>query len=200
METGDCDARWTSVRSDSGPQSEALMYAGHIAVGISGKRWAPIVPLWLLIFASQLPDWMDAAVCAVRPGTFNPAMLSHSFLAIAAMSAVAALIGRFIYGSWYLAKILALIVISHLLGDLVTGLKPTWTGGPLVGLRLYSRPALDFVFESLVIFWGWWMYRTTFRPVDRDSFAVRSMLFGLIAIQAVADIAFAVVPRVSKCG
>ncbi len=176
------------------------MYAGHVALGISAKRWAPIVPLWLLIFASQAPDWMDAAVCAARPGTFNPAMLSHSFAAITVIATAAALVGRLVYGSWYLSKVLALLVISHMLGDLVTGLKPTWTGGPLIGLRLFSRPLLDFVFESLVIFWGWWMYRTTFRPANRNTFAVNAMLVGLIAMQAVADIAFTVVPRVSKCG
>jgi hypothetical protein len=176
------------------------MYAGHVALGISAKRWAPIVPLWVLIFASQLPDWTDAAICAVGPGMFNPAMLSHSFLAIASMAAIGGVVGRFYYGSWYLAKILALIVVSHLLGDLVTGFKPTWSGGPHIGLRLYSHPWADFLFESLVIIWGWWMYRTTFRPSDRDSFAVRGMLFGLIALQGVADIAFVVLPRVSKCG
>ena len=176
------------------------MYAGHVALGISAKRWAPIVPLWLLILASQLPDWMDAAVCAARPGTLNPAMLSHSFYAIAAMAAFGAIVGKLFYGSWYIAKILALLVVSHLIGDFVTGLKPTWPGGPLIGLRLYSRPALDFVFESFVIFWGWWMYRSTFRPAKRDSSAMRTMLVGLIALQAVADIAFVVVPRVSKCG
>jgi hypothetical protein len=176
------------------------MYAGHVAVGISAKRWAPIVPLWLLIFASQIPDWTDAAVCAVGPGTRNPAMLSHSFLAIAGMSAIGALVGRFYYGSWYVAKVFAIVVLSHLLGDLVTGIKPTWSGGPLIGLRLYSHPALDFLFESLVIIWGWWMYRTTFRPANRNSLAIRFMLVGLIALQAVADIAFVVIPRVSKCG
>jgi hypothetical protein len=176
------------------------MYAGHVGLGISARRWAPVVPLWLLIFASQLPDWIDAAVCATRPGTLNPAMLSHSFLAIAVLAAIGALVGRFIYGSWYVAKVIALLVVSHLISDLVTGQKPTWPGGPHIGLRLYSRPVLDFVFETIVIFWGWWMYRTTFRPSQRDTLAVRMMLFGLIALQAAADIAFVVIPRVSKCG
>lgn len=176
------------------------MYVGHVAVGIAAKRWAPVIPLWLLIFASQAPDWVDAAVCATRSGTSNPAMLSHSFLAIAVLAAIGAATGRFVYGSWFLAKVLALIVVSHLVGDFVTGLKPTWSGGPVIGLRLYSRPVLDFIFESLVILWGWWMYRTTFRPANRNSFALRFMLVGLIALQGVADIAFVVVPRLSKCG
>lgn len=176
------------------------MYAGHIALGISARRWVPIVPLWLLIVASQLPDWVDVAVCTARPGTLNPAMLSHSLIAAATLAAIAAMVGRLVYGSAFVAKVLALLVISHLLGDYVTGTKPTWTGGPLVGLRLYSQPLLDFLFESAIIFWSWWMYRSTFRPASRDKRELRVMLFGLIALQAIANVAFVVVPRITKCG
>lgn len=176
------------------------MYGGHLALGIAAKRWVPIAPLWLLIVASQLPDWIDVSVCTLRPGTPSPAMLSHSLPAIAAISAVTALLGRLFFGSWYVGKILALLVFSHVLGDYITGLKPTWPGGPAIGLRLYSNPLLDFIFESVVIVWGWWMYRSTFRPVNRDRFAVRGMLAGLVALQAIANIAFVVVPRVTKCG
>lgn len=176
------------------------MYGGHIALGISAKRWVPIVPLWLLVVASQLPDWVDVFVCTLRPGTINPAMLSHSIPAIVVLAGVTAVAGKLFFGSWYVAKILALLVLSHLVGDYVTGIKPTWSGGPLVGLRLYSNPMLDFIFESMVIAWGWWMYRSTFRPVNRDSFALRGMLLGLVALQAAANIAFVIVPRVTKCG
>ncbi|MBA2687194.1 MAG: metal-dependent hydrolase [Gemmatimonadaceae bacterium] len=176
------------------------MYGGHIALGISAKRWVPIVPLWLLVIASQLPDWVDVIVCTIRPGTARPAMLSHSIPAIALFAAVSALGGRFFFGSWYVAKVLALLALSHIVGDYVTGVKPTWPGGPVVGLRLYANPLIDFAFESAVIAWGWWMYRSTFRPVNRDTYAVRGMLLGLIALQAVADIAFMVVPRITKCG
>lgn len=176
------------------------MYGGHVALGIAARRWAPIVPLWLLVVFSQLPDWVDVFVCTMRPETISPAMLSHSFPAISALAAAVALIGRYFFGSWYVAKVLALLVISHLLGDFITGVKPTWSGGPTIGLRLYSNPLADFVFESAVIVWGWWMYRSTFRPVNRDTLAVRGMLAGLIALQAIANIAFVVVPRVTKCG
>lgn len=176
------------------------MYAGHVAVGISAKRWAPIIPLWLLIVASQLPDWIDVGVCAGRSSTPNPAMLSHSLPAIAVLAAGGAAAGRLVYGSWYLARLLAALVISHILGDYVTGLKPTWPGGPLLGMLLYSRPALDFMFESAVIFCGWWIYRTTFPQNVRNSLAVRAMLVGLITLQGIADLALIVVPRLSKCG
>lgn len=160
----------------------------------------PIVPLWLLVIASQLPDWIDVIVCTARPGTLSPAIFSHSFPAIAALAGSMGLVGRYFFGSWYVAKVLALLVFSHILGDYITGIKPTWAGGPRIGLRLYSRPLLDFFFESAIIAWGWWMYRSAFRPVQRDTFAVRGMLVGLIALQAVADLVFAVVPGITKCG
>ena len=200
METCGRPVRRTLFRTAGGPQDEALMYGGHIALGISARRWAPIVPLWVLVVTSQVPDWMDVAVCTTHPETSSPAMLSHSFIAIALMAATGTLIGRFVYGSWYIGKILGLLVLSHLAGDLITGVKPTWPGGPVIGLRLYSRPLLDFLLESLLIFWSWWMYRSTFRPVARDTLAMRAMLLGLLALQAAADIAFVVVPRISKCG
>ncbi len=176
------------------------MYGGHIALGIAAKRWVPIVPVWLLVLAAQLPDWMDVIVCTAQSGLDNPALYSHSLLAVAVLSVIAVLVGRFIYGSWYVARVLALLVISHLLGDYITGVKPTWSGGPTIGLRLYAQPLLDFALEGSVIVWSWWMYRSTFRPANRDGFALRAMLFGLLALQAAADIAFAVVPRVTKCG
>ncbi len=176
------------------------MYGGHVGLAIAARRWVPIVPLWLLVVASQLPDWVDVIVCTARPGTISPAMLSHSIPAMAVLAAATALSGRLFFGSWYVAKVLSLLVVSHIVSDYITGVKPTWDGGPVIGLRLYANPLLDFIFESAVIAWGWWMYRSTFRPVDRDSFAVRGMLLGLIALQAAADIAFVVVPRVTKCG
>lgn len=176
------------------------MYGGHLALGIAARRWVPIVPLWLLVIASQLPDWIDVVVCTTQSGIASPAMFSHSLPAVATLSFAGALVGRFVYGSWYVGKILALLILSHLLGDFITGVKPTWPGGPQIGLRLYSRPLLDFFLESAIIFWGWWMYRSTFRPAARETFGVRAMLFGLITLQAVADIAFVVAPRISKCG
>lgn len=176
------------------------MYGGHIALGISAKRWAPIVPLWLLVVASQSPDWVDVVVCSTQPGIQNHAMLSHSLPAVGFLIAIAALTGRYIYGSWYVGKILGLVVASHLAGDYVTGVKPTWPNGPDIGLRLYSRPILDFLFEAAVITWGWWMYRSTFRPARRNSAGVKAMLVGLILLQAIAATAFVIVPLVTKCG
>lgn len=176
------------------------MYGGHIAVGISGRRWAPVVPLWVMVVASQAPDWVDVVVCSTTSSVQNHAMLSHSLPAIALFGCMAALTGRLFYGSWYVAKILALLVISHLVGDYITGVKPTWAGGPEIGLRLYSRPFLDFVFETAVIVWGWWMYRSAFRPARRNSLPLYGMLAGLLLLQAVAALGFALVPGITKCG
>jgi hypothetical protein len=127
-------------------------------------------------------------------------MVSHSLPAIAVLAFLGVIVGRLVYGSWYVAKILALLVVSHLLGDLVTGIKPTVPGGPVIGLGVYAHPLLDFFFESAVIIWGWWMYRSTFRPSKRNAVPLKAMLVGLLFLQAIADVAFVVVPRVSKCG
>jgi hypothetical protein len=51
------------------------------------------------------------------------------------------------------------LVLLHLPADLITGHKYFWPGGPLMGLDLYRRPALDFLLEVFVALGGWWMLR-----------------------------------------
>src|SRR5688572_30885343 len=44
-----------------------------------------------------------------------------------------------------------------------------WPGGPLVGLSLYERPALDFLVEAPVIVAGWLLYRRSLPALSRNS-------------------------------
>lgn len=97
------------------------------------------------------------------------------------------------------ASLVAALVVSHALGDYVTGLKPTWSGGPMIGLRLYRYPAIDFVFEALVIITGWMIYRASFPKVRRSSRYLFSMLGVLLALQLLADIVFSMSPGLKKC-
>jgi hypothetical protein len=156
-------------------------------------------PLWLLIIASQLPDWADAFVCTMDIASPVPGFYSHSFTAIGLMGvagfAVAYILCRDVAGS----LLVAALVVSHAFGDYVTGLKPTWAGGPMIGLQLYSRPALDFVFETLVLVAGWVVYQRSFPPERRYSRDLIMLLFVLIAIQAGGNIVMSLVPGMKKC-
>ena len=126
-------------------------------------------------------------------------MYSHSFPAIATLTIVGALLylvaTRDVAGSAFIGA----LIISHALGDYVTGLKPTWSGGPMIGLQLYRHPGLDFVVEAVVILVGWMLYRASF-PKERQSSKDVWMLLGvLFALQALVDIVFSLSPSLRKC-
>lgn len=175
------------------------MYAGHVGIALGAKGLRSSLPLWALIIASQLPDWTDATVCLAGVTNSTPGMYSHSFPAIATLTIVGALLylvaTRDVAGSAFIG----VLIISHALGDYVTGLKPTWSGGPMIGLQLYRHPGLDFVVEAVVILVGWMLYRASF-PKERQSSRDVWMLLGvLLALQALADIVFSLSPSLRKC-
>jgi hypothetical protein len=175
------------------------VYAGHVGLALGAKGLRPSLPLWALIIATQLPDWTDATVCMAGVTSSTPGWYSHSFPAIAVLTIVGALVyfaaTRDLAGSAFVGA----LVVSHELADFITGLKPTWSGGPLIGLQLYRRPGWDFVAEAVVILIGWLIYRASFPKVRQSSREVWSMLGALLALQALADIVFSISPGLRKC-
>lgn len=175
------------------------MYVGHVGIAIGAHGLRRTIPLWLLIVASQLPDWADAVVCIGGVRSTVPGMLTHSIPAVAVLAAGVAL-------AWYAtsrdapgALLVFAVVATHAIGDYFTGIKPSWPGGPLIGLQLYQRPAIDFALESAVIFLGWLIYRSSFPPEKRSSRGVYLVLAALIVIQLAADIVFLTTPGLKKC-
>jgi len=175
------------------------MYGGHVGIALAGKGYRSTVPLWVLLIATQLPDWADAAACYAGASSPPSEILSHSLPAVAVLATVFALFyyvaARDVAGS----ALAGAIVVSHMIADYVTGLKPTWPGGPFIGLEVYRHPALDFGIESIVIIVGWMIYRRSL-PVDRrDSSPVRVMLFCLLLLQLAASVSFSLFPGIKKC-
>lgn len=126
-------------------------------------------------------------------------MFSHSLSAVGLLT----VLGAFAYFAATRdltgAGFVAALVVSHALGDYVTGLKPTWGDGPMIGLQLYRQPGLDFVVEAVVILIGWLVYRASL-PRDRRSAQDTWGLLGvLFALQALADIVFFLSPGLRKC-
>ena len=173
------------------------MYVGHAGVALGAKRYAPAVTLAALIFAAYLPDWVDAALCV--SGRYHDAqMLSHSVPAVLvlALLAGAAQLRRTDRGA---ILVVVAVVISHVLLDYITGIKPTWPGGPLIGLQVYSTPILDFVVESAVIVTGWTLYRQTVPNAGRGFSSPNAMLIALLLMQAVVDGQRLLSPSLNKC-
>ena len=175
------------------------MYTGHAGVALGAHGLRKSIPLWLLILASQLPDWADAGLCLANVRTAIPGMYSHSLPAITLLARGAALPYSAMLRDPAGMLLVALVVVSHALGDYVTGIKPTWPGGPVVGLELYRYPLIDFVFEVAVILGGWMIYRKSL-PVDKRSREpVLTLLFVLMAVQIGADIVLTFAKGLKKC-
>ena len=67
-------------------------------------------------------------------------MLSHSIPSVAVFGVVLALLYYVAGRDWRSSALVGAVVVSHAVADYATGLKPTWPGGPYIGLQLYRRP------------------------------------------------------------
>lgn len=173
------------------------MYAGHLGFALAGKGARSDTPLWLLVFAAQGCDWVQAVACTRNAET--SAMWSHSVPAVLLIALACAAVGFARTGSGGVAVTAGCIAMSHVLADYVTGVKPTWPGGPVVGLDLYGRPALDFLVESVVIVAGWLWYRRSL-PADRRSDRLSKFLvIGLVGGQLLGVAKHLLFPLAPKC-
>jgi hypothetical protein len=166
------------------------VYAGHLGFALGAYSFRKTVPLWLLLIAAQLPDWMDAGMCIASLDRGPSGLYTHGFHALSTTAFGLAFLYAAIRRDLIGAGIVALTVFSHYGLDYITGQKPTWPGGPIVGLALYSRPLIDLLLESITIFIGWTLYRRTIPEEGRNDFTVYSILLALIGFQIAAGIAF----------
>ena len=172
------------------------MYMGHVGVALAAKRAQPGIALLVLLFATYAPDWLDGGLCLVSVHGSN-AMLSHSFPAVV----VLAVIGFSVYGAssrdWKGALLVAGLILSHMVLDWLTGLKPTWPGGPWMGLELYDKPVADFGIEAIAISLGALLYSQTLPSRSRRYAWL--MAASLIVFQVGIAIVHFLLPSLPKC-
>ena len=157
------------------------MYAGHAAIAtlVNGKR--PRVPIVWLVPVAFGPDWTEWVL-----GLFgwHSHALSHSIPAVLIGAFVAAMAYAVRSRSWRDAGIVAMTWMSHWPADFITGSKPTWPGGPDVGLMLYRHLGWDAVLEAVVVFTCWLVYRASLPEGARRGWLVWLMPVGLVFMQA----------------
>jgi LexA-binding, inner membrane-associated putative hydrolase len=174
------------------------MYIGHVGAALAAKRVRTSIGLSVLLVAAYTPDWVDAGLCLARANNSH-GMLSHSIPVVL----VLALAGFALYGlktrDWSGALLVAAVIVSHMLLDWVTGYKPTWPGGPMIGLGLYEHPVADFIVEGLVIGAGAVLYERTLPSRRRPWLDVSIMLGALLMLQLGIDIAHMVLKSIPKC-
>ena len=174
------------------------MYIGHVGVALGAKRLRASVGLLPLLLATYAPDWLDTGLCVA--GSYDPrSMLSHSMPAVLFL----ALFGFACYPlatrDWTGALIISGVIASHMLLDWITGYKPTWPGGPMIGLRWYEHPLLDFATEGLVIAVGALLYARTLPTRQRPWRDVSIMIGALLVLQLTIDVAHLLMQTLPKC-
>jgi hypothetical protein len=174
------------------------MYIGHVGAALAAQRVRRSIGLLVLLVATYTPDWVDTGLCLA--GAYNPeAILSHSIPAVLLF----ALVGFAGYAAatrdWSGALVIAAVILSHMFLDWITGYKPTWPGGPMIGLRLYDHPVLDFVAEGVVILIGALLYGRTLPPRRRPWIDISIMVGALLALQLTIDVAHMLMRSLPKC-
>jgi hypothetical protein len=157
---------------------------GHFGIAAAVRSgWRDTSLLWLLP-ASVAPDLLDVAYALV--GICSPfGLYSHTVPAVAVLALAFGGVAYLATGSRNTALAAAVLVLLHLPADMITGYKYVWPGRPMMGLDLYTRPALDFVLESFIVVGGWWLLRRDAR-VPRWA-TVGVAMCGLLLAQAVFD-------------
>ena len=132
------------------------MRLGHAGVAFAAKRFSPRVPLWLLLGAAYGPDAIEITFRVF--GHYNTE-ISHSLVSVGVcaslLAGLYALATRDLRG----ALLRWLTYVLHWPADFVTGHKPTWPGGPTVGLDYYSHKIRVWVVDLAVFGAGWLIYR-----------------------------------------
>ena len=174
------------------------MYIGHVGAALAAKRARTGIGLLVLLLATYAPDWVDTGLCLA--GGYDPQeMLSHSIPAVILFALAGFSCYALVTRDWTSALVIAALVVSHMLLDWITGYKPTWPGGPMIGFQLYDRPIADFIAEGIVIFVGALLYGRTLPPRRRPWVDVSIMLGALLALQLTIDVAHMLMKSLPKC-
>jgi len=141
------------------------VYAGHAALATLAKSYRSRVPMALLVPVAFGPDWIAWLLDAIG---YPNREISHSLVVVGIGASLISLAYYFAARDGKGALVVWLTYVSHWPADFITGLKPTWPGGPTVGLFLYARPFVDVTIEFTVIALCWIAYRRSIPAVARN--------------------------------
>lgn len=158
------------------------MFAGHTALALLARRARPTIPFAVLFVAAYLPDFLEIGMRLLDVRRIDPTFWSHALVSVGMQGAVVALLVAAVWKDARGGFVTGLAVLSHWPADYLTGLgKPTWPGGPAVGLYLYEHHVADFFVEAGLLVVGWWVARNAFSGVWRRLSVVA--VAALVAIQ-----------------
>ncbi len=152
-------------------------------MGAKGAR--PRIPIALLVPIAFAPDWIELVLnLAGRESR----VASHSLVSVCIGSLAVAIVYALSTRSVIDAGVVGATYLSHWGADFITGLKPTWPGGPNVGLMLYSHPLRDAMLECALIAACWLLYRRSLPAASRNRILAWLIPIGLIAMQVTFEV------------
>lgn len=177
------------------------MFIGHFGVAFAAKAAAQRVSLGTLMLASQLIDLLWPIFLALGwervrinndpasglPLQFEHYPITHSLLAVAGWAVLCAAIHFIFRRSYRNAAILAALVLSHWVLDLIVHVPdlPILPGeGQFVGFGLWSLPLVALMLEILILLGGVWYYAKVTKPADRTGiWSLAALVLFLVSIQ-----------------
>ena len=173
------------------------MLAGHFAVAFAAKRAAPRASLGVLFVAAQLLDllWAVFVLAGVErvaiapaghvvPLVFDHYPWSHSLLLAGAWALAAGAAYRLTHGDFRSAGVVAALVLSHWVLDLVThlpDLPPAPGSSVRLGLGLWNHPMASGVLELVMLGIGYAIYLGATRSRGRGGTWGMAVLVAFIA-------------------
>ncbi len=179
------------------------MFIGHYSASYVAKAIEPRIPLGILFLAAQLVDivWAGLVLAGVEDTRLvsgftatNDYQLvyvpySHSLAATVCWAAVAAGVWLVARRQWRPALVIAAVVVSHWLLDLLvhTADLPLFGTRYKQGLGLWNYPYLSLGLEAGLLLGGLVFYLRADRPASRGGRSrMWALVAGMIAMQSVA--------------
>lgn len=168
------------------------MYAGHAALALLAKSRRRRISLALLVPIAFAPDWIEWLLSSGSTVvTDRDRFLSHSLVSVVPCAlAVGLLYWLFRRGAGVTladAATVCAVYLSHWAADFITGIKPTWSGGPMVGLMFYTHTWPEALMECALVLLCWWAYRRSLPEASRRremGWVIPASLVGLEIVSA----------------
>jgi hypothetical protein len=186
-----------------------MLFVGHFAIALAAKKTAPKISLGILFVACQALDliWpvlvligvervrVDHAATAFTPLHFEYYPWSHSLGMTVVWSLAALGIMRFARRSNREAGVVAAVVLSHWLLDLLAHQPdlPLWFGdGPALGMGLWNSVSATVIVELTIFAAAIWLYS---KQMVTESKKDNWLFWGLIAFLTLTYFAVAFGPK-----
>jgi hypothetical protein len=156
------------------------MIIGHLGVAFAARARWPRISVYWLIAVTMAPDLLRAALAARGMSMGLTTRYSHLLPWSAYLALALGIIAFVLSRSSAAGVVTALVVLSHIALDAVSGAKAIWDGSP-PGLNVQRYVQLEFVIEAAICWWGWRLLR---RSPSTTWLSRRSVLAALLVFEA----------------